>query len=138
MNSLWPLQVALKTRWQGDTSVIAQAAGGIHDGEAPPDAEYPFVVIGEKTGTLQGSTLEAAGTGDTLTAHAFSLYLGNKEVEALGRSLNNSVKIPLAVEGYGSVKLKPEFQAVLLERLQDGRTARHLTIRYRAFVLEAA
>lgn len=104
MSAAWPIQVAVVERWRATPAVTALVGDRIYDGEAPPKAASPYVVIGSKTGTPE-DTFDRYGTSATMTVHVWAQSATNSDAEVLAasRQLTLALREPLTVDGYGTV-----------------------------------
>lgn len=130
---LWPLQRALFERWSSDPELQALIDGRIFDGLAPSETEYPYVRIEQPTEVPGLRALGSTGWSGTITAGAFSRYEGGAEVlGSVVPAMHAALADPLEVEGYGTVRLKPEFTTLLVEE----ESIRHAPVRYRATAIQ--
>ena len=132
MSAIWAVQVAALQRWKADPRLAAKVTG-VYDGAAPADTPYPYIVVGQKTEAPRGA-LGAVGWNATLTAHIWSTYDGDKEGVEILALMHAALREPLALNGHGSARLKPEQTLTLIER----GGVRHFPIRYRILAWENA
>jgi hypothetical protein len=130
MTLIWPLQVALVARLKADAAVAAIVADRVYDGEAPPNAAFPRIVVGEATEVPGARALEGHGHTDTVTLHLWSAYAGRQEAAQLLGAVNMALAEPLVLDGYGRARLRQEFVTTLTEEHPAG-TIRHIPARFR-------
>lgn len=78
---LWALQKAMYGVLIAD-SALAQLAHGVYDGVAPPETEFPYVVLGEAT-EVGSDILSRVGREATVTIHVWSNYRGDQEIKRI-------------------------------------------------------
>jgi hypothetical protein len=116
VNATWLIQSAAVERWESSAAVVALLGDPprIYDGRAPQGAERPYVVIDQQT-EVPANVLAKQGSSNTLTLSVVSAGAVAKEATTIRAALDAAVRAPVAVEGYGTAKLKPEFGTVLVE-----------------------
>lgn len=139
MSALGPLQVALVARLKGDAGVTALVGSRVYDGVAKPDPvtgaapTLPWITVDTLTGVEEGAALGSVGFGHTVTVHAFaSDAQGNKDAFAVAAAFKSALRLPLAIAGHASTRLKVDFETTLEEL---GK--RHVPVRFRLIALEA-
>ena len=101
--------------------------------DVPEGTLYPYVVLGEETAVNNG-TKNLDGVEHTLTIHAWSQYMGRREIKEIMQSVyENLHNTAISVTGASLVNIRQEFNTTLAE--QDGIT-RHGVMRFRAVVFD--
>jgi hypothetical protein len=140
MGASWELQKAVRTRLRADATLAAllatdPVAGGaaVLDHVPQPEdgasaAAFPYVTVGDDT-EQEWDTDNTTGREHTLTLHAWSRYLGKKQVkdilDAMKAALHNQ---PLTVSGLHVVLVLAEYAESFVD--PDGIT-RHGVLRVR-------
>jgi len=127
-SSLGVFQTALYDRLSKDANLSAKVKG-VFD-FVPEGQPYPYVAIGQDTGT-DDSTFTTVGQQVTTTLHTWSQYKGYSEVKAIHALILQTLTVPLAVTGWTCAFLMVDMDHVIPD--PDGIT-RHGVLRVR-FVL---
>lgn len=134
MSALEQLQLALVDRLKTNPGMVTAVAGRVYENVAPGDTALPYVTVDAFTGVEQGSALGTLGYGHTAGVHAFgSDAEGNKQALQAAGAVKAALRTPLVLTGFGSTRLKLEFETIVEE---PGK--RHVPMRFRTVALEAA
>lgn len=124
-DTLWPIQVAVRTRLLADTTLAGKVTGVLD--HVPREQTRPYVVIGEATATPQGAH-DRFGARSTITLHVWSDYHGYSQalsiVDDLLRVLDHQ---PLTIGGHHDVAVR--FQQTVTMRDPDP-DLRHVVVRF--------
>lgn len=130
MSAEWAFQVAV-------VAALRPAVGGvpIYDGEAPADAAFPYVVVGE-TVSSPWDTLDRAGQDIDLTIHTWARAAGGSSATAECQRLLALIRAALHrrrldLDGFGRPLCTAVFQTSFSG--PDGKT-RHGVVRVRVRV----
>ena len=126
---LLPVQMALYVKLTADATLM-NAVTGVHDGRAPEDATYPYIVIGEAIETSDNAH-DRFGRQTVHTLHVWDQHRGFKTVLEIGAQVNALLDHqPLAIAGLHHVVTRYEFGQPLTDPEPPG-DIRHLVLRYR-------
>lgn len=126
---LLPVQTALYAKLTADTALMA-AVTGVHDGRAPEDAVYPYIVIGEAIETPDNAH-DRFGRQTVHTLHVWDQARGFKRVLQIGTQVNALLDHqPLTITGLAHIVTRYEFSQPLVDPEPPG-DIRHLVLRYR-------
>lgn len=126
------LQKAIFTALNSD-STLGSLVTGVYDC-IPDNTAFPYVVIGEETGTNNG-TVTLDGLEYTVTIHVWSDYKGSYETKnIMARIYNLLHNQSIAVTGASLVNIRQEFEQIVID--SDGVT-RHGIMRFRAVVFDS-
>ena len=113
--------------------------GGVHDGEAPPDTDYPYTILGEATEVTDEEN-DAEGSEMTGTLHVWSESEDGSELDTILAQIDAVLhRSDLTVAGARCWSVFREFTQAMMdpETNEEGRQLRHGVVRYR-FKLEPA
>ena len=123
----WELQQAIRSRLTDSSEVASAGVTAVYD-HVPQCADFPYVVIGEDSGT-------PADTDDTLdadhivTVHTWSRYRGRKQTKKIQQAVYDVLhRQPLSIGNAQFVDCTLESQETFLDA--DGLT-RHGVQRFR-------
>jgi hypothetical protein len=126
---LLSVQTALYATLTGDGTLMGLITG-VHDGRAPEDVLYPYVVIGEAIETPDNSH-DRFGRQTVHTLHVWDQYSGFKSVLQIGARVNALLDHqPLTIAGLAHIATRYEFSQTLTDPEPPG-DIRHLVLRYR-------
>jgi hypothetical protein len=78
----WEIQAYLYADLKLDAVLGSLCPGGVHDMQAPPTADYPYLVIGDWTES--NSDMQATVARQlTITLHAWDNYEGSKNIKLI-------------------------------------------------------
>ena len=137
MSSERVVQAAVVVALKADAPYVALVTGGVHDGDAPKDTDFPYTVLGSTT-EVPDNTHDHDGYELTLTVHDWSDYEGKKECQQIREARNDVLhRALLTVSGWGLTRMVYEFGDVGVEFDQDlQKHLRHQVTRYRVSTLE--
>lgn len=82
----WEVQKHVYSEMLSDAVLQNSLTGGIHDMIAPPEADYPYMVIGDWTESNDDMQANV-GRQCTATIHVWSNYEGSKEAKLIGNQI---------------------------------------------------
>lgn len=126
--SLLPLQGLLYSTLSSYTALTSLITG-VYD-NVPSDAVFPYVTLGESTGTDWG-TKNSDGENIVATLHCWSQYPGKKEAKQILDQMLQALSQPLSMSGFNIVVNKLEYIDVLDDK--DGIT-KHGILRLRFMI----
>jgi len=135
------LHTAFRERLVSDAGMAALVDGRVYDGTAPPDRDWPYVVIDTPTEVQGGGVMGMRGLQNTLSAHAFSRIGGydaafgsGTEARSIVKAMDAAVREPIPVNDHTDALLRLDFATLLVE----GDGVRHAPVRFRVQLLEVA
>jgi hypothetical protein len=129
------LRAAIYDALVADGALSALLGGPKVYDEAPGDATFPYVTLGEAR-MADASTACEAGLEHQLMLHAWSRQGGHREAHEIAGALLQALDdAPLTLAGYDLVILR--FALADIRREPDGRTY-HALVRFRALTFAPA
>jgi len=134
--SLIPAQAAIRTRLLADGTLTAllASATSIYDG-VPDDAEYPYVVFGEKH-SQPWDVFGKDGHDDSISIYVWSRALGDEECLTIASRINellHGFALDVSSAGFSTVLLQLDMLDTMRE--PDGRTRKSVS-RYKIMTQE--
>ena len=126
-----PIQRAMYAMMTADAQLMTLTSNQVYD-DVPQNTNFPYVDFGSMSSTAY-RTHTRGGEEAVATLNVWSIYEGNKEIEAIFQRLNALFgDKAFAVEGYDNIMSYYDFSDILLQRDK----IRHGVIRYRLLVQE--
>ncbi|KKZ72326.1 hypothetical protein VO63_19040 [Streptomyces showdoensis] len=123
-----PVQGALVQALGGDAALGALISG-VYD-YLPETAAYPFVVVGEATGTPDNAH-DRYGQETVVTIHVWSQYRGYSQGLTIGARITAALDHqPLTIPGHDHIVTRWETTQTLTDPEPPGNV-RHVVLRYR-------
>lgn len=116
----WALQQAVFTQLAASAALEDWVGGRVYD-HAPPDAAYPYVVLGGMESRPHGTQVQQ-GRDYSMTLTAYSQAAGMKEARGILAAMAQAFDAPLDVAGQHVALCRVEDMATLAEN--DGLTRR--------------
>ena len=118
--------------WQAIYAALnGTITGGVYD-QVPPEARYPYTVIGEST-DVPDDLHDVEGSEMTVTLHVWSAAGSGAEVDTIMAQIDTALHhAPPAVSGARLWSVEREFTAVMRDQDPDtGDPLRHGIMRFR-------